>query len=258
MRYNDTKKMLDNVIEEILAREPINPKDMTGYYGVISTPRSGSTMFGDKLYQTGLMGYPMEWFNIRYLRAYKRVKGVQTLNFSHYLKDIAYRAASPNGIFGVNFHVDQYLDMQKRGIDFFKHFRFDKLYYVSRNDKFSQAYSLAKARATDVWSSNVIPDAEAADKIAAIKDSDILRELLRITGWQEQYEKSLQAKVHRSYSYEDFSSITKGGDIFREILADFKLQVPEDYKFMTAFKKQSDTADKERIETLRQHLLGPV
>lgn len=75
----------------------------------------------------------------------------KAFNFQNYLDFVLKKTTSLNGIFAVNFHVDQYQNLlRNHRIDLFK-LNFDRVYYLSRRDKLGQALSLTKAIITDQW-----------------------------------------------------------------------------------------------------------
>jgi len=255
MKAVDTKTSLETMMREVLDRAPVKAKLVTQRYALISTPRSGSKMFVDKLRSTGLMGNPMEWFNLRYMRAYQQVTGTKILKFGPYLKDILSHTSSPNGVFGVNFHIDQYISLKKRGIDIFKYLKFDKVYAIERSNKLAQAFSLSKARVTDVWSSNVAMKPGDQEKIDKIEDSFVLNELRILAAWDEFYEHTLAEKVDATFLYEDVVKDGKGA-CFLSILNDLGQEPAAEHSFETKLEKQSDSKDKMRIAALEKFILG--
>lgn len=167
---------------------------------LISTPRCGSSLFCDILRATGQAGDPREWINSRYLHAYGRCLKKKEINLNEYLEFIFRKTTSENGTWSVNFHVDQYQYMLKNGFDAFA-LGFDHVFYLQRRDKVAQAYSLAKAAATDQWSSHTVSKQEKPVKFGRNR---VLRSLLQLSEMETFYEKNLQDRVQETFVYEDF------------------------------------------------------
>ena len=52
---------------------------------LLSTPRSGSSLLGDRIINTQQLGTLREWINPRHMRAYLQVTGEKQLNLTRYL-----------------------------------------------------------------------------------------------------------------------------------------------------------------------------
>jgi len=255
MKPLDTKSSLEDIMEEVLGTDPLEFKKITKSYALISTPRSGSSMFAEKLRSTNLLGDPKEWLNLRYIRAYSAVTGIQKPSFGSYLKDIICRTSSKNGVFGVNFHVDQFLSLQKRNIDIFRYLKFDQVYAIERENKLAQAFSLAKARVTDIWSSKTPLKPGDQEKIDNISNSFVLNELKNLVGWSEIYDAKLARYVREKIIYERVLEDT-GGEVFYRIAAGMGQKLAENFEFTTELKAQSNSQDKERIKLIESAIFG--
>jgi LPS sulfotransferase NodH len=155
-------------------------------YLMCSTPRAGSTMLCRALASTNLAGRPEEY--LRHGRIIEWVKrlGLTELSFQSYLAEIEKRRTSPNGVFGLKLHHRDY-------IRFFSSeatrqigeawIRQQKIIFIRRRNKLSQAISFFKAAESDIWSveknisnENVTP-ARNYD-FSAVKISRYLSELI--------------------------------------------------------------------------------
>jgi LPS sulfotransferase NodH len=181
---------------------------------IISTERCGSKYFCESLANTGKFGYPAEWLNTIYVEAFFRVFRPGNLTFSEYLNFITSRTTSSNGIFSLNFHVDQYMHWQKQGVDLLS-IGFDRIYYLRRKNKLAQALSYAKALATGQWRSSDRPSADIS--IGQVTKPMVLETLYKLSLMDEFYEKNLASHVHKIFDYEDFSRNTS---CFHEVLRD--------------------------------------
>jgi len=213
-------------------------------------------MFCDILKKTDMLGRPEEWFNLRRVKAYCQVKGIENISFAAYAKDIMRHTTSSTGVFGVNFHVDQYQSLKKQDIDVFEILKFDKIYYLERGDKISQAYSLAKARVTDVWSSNVELTPEAEAKVEKIKYSNILEELVRISRWDAFVAEKILPKIDGTFRHEDVVA-DKESTCFKVLFSDLNIPFPSDFHAVPERNRQAKSRDLQRVVELKRYLMGP-
>ncbi len=196
-----TEALLSDRLSELRAAADGPPADIK--IAVISTPRCGSKLFCESLASTGRFGQPREWMNPRYLKAYAQVFGVKDVTARDYLRFVMSKTTTANGVFTLNFHVEQYMSWRKKGIDLLD-LKFDKLFYVFRKDKLAQALSLAKARLTDQWTAGIEPRRNVA--APEIKTSAILRALHDLSVQEEFYDAHLARHVDCTYCYEDYAA----------------------------------------------------
>ena len=215
---------------------------------LISTPRCGSTMFCDILRNTGMVGHAEEWLNMRTLGAYSKYMGGDKINLGQYLDFILRKTTSSNGIFAINFHVSQHIDMMKNNFDIFK-LGFDKIYYLYRKEKIDQAYSLAKAYLTDQWTTDTVGTREAP---AQISRDRVIHSLLHIAQSEEYYSNNIKPVVTREYCYEDFSALDTT-NAFTEVLDDLGLADIEP-TWKTTLKKQSNHSDRSEVNDIKNYL----
>lgn len=250
MKQKTTDDMLVDVFSDLDKRPDFPVKEIRKKVAFVSTPRCGSSMFCDILLKTGMVGDPKEWINIRYLNAYAKYLG-KRLTISQYLDFIFRKTTSSNGIFSINFHVDQYLRMLGNNkFDVFT-LNFDKSYYLYRKEKIDQAYSLAKAIITDQWSANAGP-VNNAQEIMLGKRA-MLESLLLIGEWEEYYHNVMKTRIDREYFYEDFSSLDTTS-AFTEVLADLGISNLKQ-SWTTSLVRQRNDQDLSEIASLKEYLL---
>ena len=195
-----TDARLISVHSEVLARADGSP---SRNIALLSTPRSGSSLLGDRIINTQQLGTAREWINPRHMRAHLLVTGERQLNLSKYLDIIRKKTVTGNGVFSIKIHVSQYQSLLKSGYDIFELIPFDAVIYVQRRQKLAQALSLAKAQVTDHWNSKVEKPTNYDELVSQITHSDILQSLQFILA-QEDYVASKHAsRVTASAIYED-------------------------------------------------------
>lgn len=127
---------------------------------VCSTPRTGSTMFGNTLAETGLVGRAGEYFGEVFLRDV--VPGLTRRGFDDYLVDCA-RHARGTGVLGIKLHRDQvavflHLLRLRRGLRGASDrqvleavFPEPTFVWLTREDTLAQAVSWWRATASGKW-----------------------------------------------------------------------------------------------------------
>lgn len=137
----------------------------TTYYVIASTPRCGSHLLGHTLFQAGVFGFPLEYFNPVNFPQWSERFGTST--FADTYAAIRARRTSPNGFFGTKLHFSHFkrLMAEHRFEDLFPE---AKVIHLEREDVLAQAVSLAKARQTKSWIAAQPVQAEPAYDVAAI------------------------------------------------------------------------------------------
>jgi LPS sulfotransferase NodH len=125
-------------------------------YLILSQPRTGSTMLCSALRQTGAAGVPMEYLSEQPLRQLPHPLTPAVL--ADYLTGLDARRTTPNGVFGLKLHYDQFRTLfiaegkiTEQGLGFLR--SFSHFILISRRDKIAQAMSLFTAWQADRWSS---------------------------------------------------------------------------------------------------------
>jgi len=186
--------------------------------------------------------------NIRYVKAYTRLFALKDVDLNQYLQFVMTKTTTPNRVFTLNFHVEQYMEWQKNDLDLLR-LGFDKLYYVYRKDKLAQALSFAKARLTDQWSAKSQPRMESPS--GEINHSDIFKALYHLSLQDEYYKVHLAKHVQREYCYEDF---TTSNSCFHDVLADNGIEYQDIHRFTSGMTIQRGARDIQRMHDLVSYL----
>lgn len=205
--------------------------------------------FCDYLSQTKIIGEPREWLNEKFINAYANYSEKQNINLKDYVHYIYAKTTSESGIFSIKIHLqDYFIFLNKQKFDLLS-LGFDDIIFLSRHDKISQAYSLAKASITNQWTSFIKPSKELNPD--NIKNSDILQHLHRLVLMEELFESHIPKNTYLKYVYEDFIKQT---ELPHKVLNDLKLSVSPKKKFNSELEKQTTQHDLLRIEQLRKSI----
>ena len=125
-------------------------------YFVFSTPRCGSSLLCEALFNTGLAGAPTEYFDQDTRDRFAQIWHVDSLDKSldDYLQELLKRKSSSNGVFGSKAHFHQYeltFGVEKLPSVFTNL----KFILVSRRDVVRQAVSYFRAIETNQWASHL-------------------------------------------------------------------------------------------------------
>jgi len=115
---------------------------------ICSTPRCGSHLLGHLLHQTGVMGFPLEYFNPPEFDLWKKRFG--THGIIDTLKEIKRHRTSLNGYFGCKLHYSHY-EFLVKDYDFYELFPDAKFIHLKRRDILAQAISYVKAVTSGQW-----------------------------------------------------------------------------------------------------------
>lgn len=218
-------------------------------YVVFSTPRVGSTLLCSRLQETGLLGHPTEWFQPKFINAVLMVLNRDQLETEQYVEMILRATATPNDVFGVNIHVEQYMDLLSKNIDLLK-IGFHHVYWVQRRDKFKQAYSYAKANKTGFWNKGHELDAGFQHGLEVeIEPTEFCNALSKICTSFNQYERHIKPRVQvdREYCYLDIVADYCHKAV-NGILADFRL---EPFQLSPKLKMQAQSTDYDKAQILK-------
>lgn len=207
-------------------------------------------MFCRKIEETGRLGWPGEWINDRYASALTESAG--KLRADAYLDLIVRGTATSNGIFGINFHVHQYQRWKERGLDLLK-MGFRKIYWIERRDKVAQAFSLAKAMKTDLWSKEIEIAAGYPHGVnVEITPLDVAKSLASITAEVDAVS-GLFPKIDRCFYYEDLAA-DGGNAALNAVLADFGQELISNAP--NSFQRQSADTDQQACDRIRRYFSG--
>ncbi len=213
---------------------------------IFSTLRSGSTYLADQIALSGLAGAPDEWLNPLWIDAICREKYAS--NVKEALDWVACRA-SANGIFSINVQINHYIFWKKRGFDLVK-WGFNDAIYLEREDKISQAYSLAKARLYNKWDQVKAPiDTNSANQEVPIYG--VLTALGDIYFWSDYFEKVLKKYVSRSITYEEYLS---NQQIILDLIEQFSGTRLQNLPAQSKLQRQQTSRDRDAIELLKRKI----
>lgn len=249
MNQKTTDELLYDIMSELEERSSDSPSSMSRKVMILSTPRSGSTMFCDVLNRTEKLGECREWFNLRYLQAFARLKRVTNVDFNRYLEFIISRTLRGTDTFVVNMHIDQLQSLLKNKIDPFL-LGFDEVFYVYRRDKVRQSVSLARAWQTDQWTSNTKPKREQQSPPS---NGEIARALHMLIAGDEYYRENLSSKVKMEFAYEVFRDLADQEGFPRLFKA---LGIGEKIETSTELSQQSDSGSSEVVQGFLEYIEG--
>ncbi|MDH3690817.1 MAG: Stf0 sulfotransferase family protein [Gammaproteobacteria bacterium] len=122
-------------------------------YAILCGHRMGSNLLSEALYGTGMAGDPMEFFNLRLLKRLYEQRDVKSIPFPLYIQEMKARRTSPNGVFGFNIKVDQFVNYFEHnhmaGLKFIKDC--DYVIFLYRKDKIKQAISVYIGQQRDTF-----------------------------------------------------------------------------------------------------------
>jgi LPS sulfotransferase NodH len=186
---------------------------------ICSTPRSGSSLLCELMFNTGLAGAPTEFFDREQMERFGERWGAQ--GFDEYVRALLAKKTSPNGVVAFKVHWEQFAgEFEGRELDdLFPNVRY---VYMRRVDHVRQAVSWARAEQTGQWASD-----HAVYGSAEYDPDHIRRMLTRIEraeeGWEE-YFRAAGADPLRIV-YEQFMESPR--DCLREVLELAGVPLPE-------------------------------
>lgn len=203
------------IIEMMSKASDLNSGVETSYrYCLLTVPRSGSWLLSMMLGNTGLCGLPMEYLNVRYLRAYGAHAGVDGVRVNEYLSELEQRRTSENGVFGLKMHWSQFLNVygtdqgiRDEGRQFLS--QMDCLIRLYRQDKVAQAVSHYIAEQSDQWRVDHDDVEEDSFDMESIKFAPlaITESLLRLVREEQMWKRYLERRniPYHSISYEQLA-----------------------------------------------------
>lgn len=134
-------------------------RDPIGTYMLATLPRSGSTFCAIRLWQTGLLGAPMEYLNFRIMGDLFQRLGyqpdeeghIEAAKVSAYWHDVQRLRTSGNGVFGYKMFTSNYTEVARKFPDFLPSITPNYVIYLTREDAIGQAMSYSRAQRSRVW-----------------------------------------------------------------------------------------------------------
>jgi LPS sulfotransferase NodH len=186
---------------------------------ILSTPRCGSALFCEALNSSGKLGLAEEWFNYEYFAAWAHVMKT-TFKLRDYVEWVQRKSTGGTGVFVLNWHVGQLVDMNQDFNLGIESMDFDQIIYLYRRDKIAQAVSLCKA-----VTSNQFRSYEERTSKPKTSNHGIASALEAIIKFDQFARKYLWKYIDVSYAYEDFrrlgSQSTKPHPCYAATLAAF-------------------------------------
>ncbi len=142
-------------------------------YVLGSTRRSGSTYLASLLAATGVLGVPTEYLPSAgpHRELLERAgHDPDDRSIEGYAAALAALRTTPNGVFGLHAHFDQFATALKLGL-FGRCLPRPRFLHIRRRDLLGQAISLVHARQTRQWTSNGVASGEAAYDGRAIREA---------------------------------------------------------------------------------------
>jgi LPS sulfotransferase NodH len=263
LRNQNSQQIRKAVDEEMLApsRDIKGAQSVTTTYVLCGCQRTGSTLIASLLRDTGLAGDPLEYFNPYYIKQFADSAGITgRLDIGEYLRAMAARRTSPNGVFGMKLQLDQLLYVygdEMRAANFLRQQSY--LVRVRRREKLEQAISLYRAIRTGIFSTvheryarkvgiDVSPPKFDAAKIAYLYD----RVCKDDQAWSQLLEK-YQLDFEEIF-FEDFTKDIERG--LRGLLSSIGINLAEFVLPIPILKRQSDSWNLEMKTKYLRHL-GP-
>lgn len=161
------------------------PFPVTKTVMIAAIPRSGSTFLCLKLWETGILGAPMEYLNF----ANRNSDMVPRLGHGDtvaYWNELLRLRTSPNGVFTYKMFIGDYQQALSQNPALLPLIRSDDTIYITRRDKLSQAVSYARAYQSGKWFSVGIESSPPAYSKEAIDHAFHWIEVAE-NGWEEAF-----------------------------------------------------------------------
>lgn len=235
-------------IFEKLKALPANNNPITNKILLLSTPRSGSSLFCD-IITKNFTGQVAEWLNPRYFLAYNHVihgKNDMNINLNEYLKFVTERIKSDEGAIIFHVHIEDAKKLLQNGLNILD-IGFDHVFYIKRNDKIAQAVSLLRAKLTNAWTHNTTANKFNEEDFNIANVSKMLAELLND---DHIFQNQLAKITTREFVYETFISDNNQSyiDFFKET------NLPTPSIFSTDMRVQSDEKSTELVNRFKSLL----
>lgn len=177
-------------------------------YMVATIPRTGSTALCIDLWNSGLLGAPMEYLNLKLIETYGRW-GKKITDIPTYWRAIQSVRTSPNGVFGYKMFISNYLQLSARDKQFLALLAPSHVVYLTRQDTIAQAISYSKAMASGEWFKDYRSTGGLVSQRIPKYDKehiDHARKLIQdqMDGWETVFEMT-GAEILR-VTYEEFSN----------------------------------------------------
>jgi trehalose 2-sulfotransferase len=219
-------------------------------YMIASLPRSGSTYFAIKLWRTGVLGAPMEYFNFGIMPQIMKRFGFNEKNPSdlsdkqivQYVRLLKGLRTSPNGMFGYKMFMPTFSDLLRYFPDIYGEIQPDIVIFLTRDDWVGQAISYSRAVMTKMWFAND-PSPLASE---ALYNYDHIKSSLDTIKMQHDFWEGVfkQAKIDPiRVSYENL--IASSHDVINDLLLEMGVSRHFEELAIPLIEKQSDEVTEE-------------
>lgn len=229
-------------------------------YFVCATARSGSSLLCSLLGDTGVAGYPGEYFTPPNYAKARRDWDLNSAPFSEYLRKTIETCTTPNGVFGTKVFVSnvsqprfrelpEYAEQDLKSWELMSAI-FPNLHYIwiTRRNKIRQAVSYWRAKQTAVW--EIQDGAERRPKQEPVYDFEQIQwhleeAILEESRWQDYYK--LTGVQPLTIVYEDF--VERKEETIREVLDYLGIEEPgEPVNKLPRLSRQADLKSEEWVE----------
>ena len=229
---------------------------------VCATPRTGSGLLCDALWNTGFAGRPDEYFCRSDEQEYSKVWGTAT--YIDYLNKVTEEGTTPNGIFGLKImwhhlndfrgrisRIPQFKDIQIRNL-FTTLFPNNCYVWITRRDKACQAVSLYRARLTGYyrWYGEKSQEYRRSLKFDFQEIDQIVHEIYK---WERGWKRYFKVLGISPYVVVYERDLEYGyGDVVKRILGYIGVTIPDDLAPHTKYRKQSDELTEDFVRLYRK------
>jgi trehalose 2-sulfotransferase len=182
----------------------------------MSSPRTGSSLLSGALADSGHAGRPLEFAHKKTLRENgnpeQTIEGLQA-----YLCRIVENNTTPNGVFGMKMHFNQFHSLfgdgrhgLENGVSFMQ--KFQKFILIFREDKVLQAISEMLAMDTGVWNT---PDPDYAGSVGrelVTEDVPLIAKIMARQVWEEYSWRNLLIQLSLTFHEVSYESLTASPD----------------------------------------------
>lgn len=117
-------------------------------------PRSGSTVFAEYMWRTGVMGAPMEYPNL--VNRQGTFERLGSTSWADYWGRIQAVRTGPNGIFSYKMFMSNMLEIARSHPDLHRRIVSTHVVYLTREDTLGQAISYSRAIRSRAWFADVL------------------------------------------------------------------------------------------------------
>ena len=155
-----------HVIHRLYDREfdfELQPVTKKLSYMLATVPRSGSTLCAIRLWQTGMLGAPMEYLNFQIIGKFLSRLGYtpsadgfpELHQIAGYWRQVGAVRTSKNGVFGYKMFMSNFLDISRRYPSLLAKITPNFVIYLTRRDIVGQAISYSRALQSKTWFADV-------------------------------------------------------------------------------------------------------